>query len=298
MKVSILEFYQHILPSNGINALAYRSPGENFFRHCLFESLDEMAKKSIMLDGQKFDVFMACASYQQGFYKDTLGRKHFRTADNANHVKSFWFDIDCDQIKAEQGKGYLSVNDALIALDTFCRTIGLPIPTIILSGGGLHCYFVLDAEISKSQWVPVAKKLKVLTHQFQLLADDSRTADIASILRPVGTHNWKPERMGKEVELYHLSKAISFDTFSELINARYKHIQPEEVQRPGKPRPDFLETDENKKRIKAALKLLDPNCDRAFWRDICFALHSLGWLCAKDLAKSWSRGDLYDADSR
>ena len=59
MKVSILEFYQHILPSNGINALAYRSPGENFFRHCLFESLDEMAKKSIMLDGQKFDVFMA-----------------------------------------------------------------------------------------------------------------------------------------------------------------------------------------------------------------------------------------------
>lgn len=52
------------------------------------------------------------------------------------------------------------------------------------------------------------------------------------------------------------------------------------------------ETEENIVRVKSALSAIDPDCDRAKWRDICYALHSLGWSCSEQLARSWSRGEL------
>lgn len=52
------------------------------------------------------------------------------------------------------------------------------------------------------------------------------------------------------------------------------------------------ETPENIARVKSALSAIDPNCDRPLWRDICFALHALGWSCSEQLARSWSKGEL------
>lgn len=287
-----IQFYRLLLPKLGIKSLVTREKGSEFFKHHPVSSLEELARKTELFDKEGQDVYFACASYSQGFYVNSLGKKCFRTAENAAWAKSFWLDIDCDSSKAEEGKGYVNTQEALNALSKFCEAVSLPMPTIVLSGGGLHCYFVLDAEISKDQWLPIAKKLKAITHHYQLLADDSRTSDIASILRPVGTHNWKPTRMGKEVELHYLSEPISFDGFAKSIDEAYKAFKPKEMDEFSLPKADFPETDENIKRVKTALMLLDPNGDRAFWRDICFALHSLGWTCAKDLAKSWSRGGL------
>jgi len=292
MKPQFLQFYGHVLPTLGTKSLVTKEKEGQFFKHHPVSSIEELAALTELFDGKQQDVYFACATYQQGFYKDELGKTKFRTSENAGWVKSFWMDIDCDRAKADQGKGYLDVTQALKALEEFCLSTGLPLPTIVFSGGGVHCYFVLDHEITKDEWLPVAKKLKTLTHHHRLLADDSRTGDIASILRPVGTHNWKPSRMGKEVELHHLSKLIPFETFTQLIDDAYQVCASCEVEFKNQSKRDFLETEENIKRVKVALHLLDPNCDRALWRDICFALHSLGWECSKDLAKSWSRGDL------
>lgn len=292
MSNALGKFYRHILPQVGIKALVTKEHGSEYFRHHPVSSLEELANKTELFDKKHYDVYFACASYTQGFYMNREGKNCFRTAENAGWAKSYWLDIDCSQDKAIEGKGYKTVTDAMSALQDFCDVLGMPMPTIILSGGGLHCYFVLEREVNKEQWIPIAKKLKALTHHYKLLADDSRSSDIASILRPLGTHNWKPEHRGKEVQLHHLSEPISFQSFSSLIDEAYRVVRPVEVFSNSKSKDDFPETDENIKRVKAALMLLNPNCDRAFWRDICFALHSLGWSCSKDLAKSWSRGGL------
>ncbi|NOS96222.1 MAG: hypothetical protein HOP26_07350 [Methylotenera sp.] len=51
------------------------------------------------------------------------------------------------------------------------------------------------------------------------------------------------------------------------------------------------ETEENIARVKSALAVLDPNCDRALWRNICWAVKSLGWQCGEQLARAWSIGE-------
>lgn len=285
-------FLNHVLPIGGKHAVVVKDKQKGFFKHVVTDSIDELVQRICELDHLEQDVYFACASYSQGFYLNDHGKKCFRTAENAGWAKSFWLDIDCGYNKAEEGKGYIDEERALCAIANFCQTISLPLPTIVLSGGGLHCYFVLANEIPKEQWLHLAKRMKALTHHYDLLADDSRTSDIASILRPVGTHNWKPERKGKQVKLHHLSEPIPFESFAKLIDDAFSLISPAEVVERNLPKIDFPETDENIKRVKAALMLLNPNCDRAFWRDICFALHSLGWSCSKDLAKSWSRGGL------
>jgi hypothetical protein len=175
----------------------------------------------------------------------------------------------------------------------------LPKPLIVFSGGGLHVYWPLTEAITKEQWQPVAKQLKALTHcaAIRLLADDARTSDISSILRPIGTHNYKPKYNGAVVELKINGEPTDFDIINQAISkAHLAHcgsvMQRETTIQLGTTLPPDPETPENIARVKSALAALNPDCGRDQWRDICFAVHSTGWTCAEELARSWSKGDL------
>lgn len=293
----MINFPNSIMPDTGIRYIVTPNSNGKGFIHFPCITDDAMVLKANELDAQNKTVYFACASYKQKSYVDEQGKTRFRTADNAGWAKAYWLDIDCGETKAAEGKGYATVKEAGLALKMFCGATGLPMPTLVFSGGGLHAYWPLETTITKEQWKPIADKLKDLTHSLKLLADDSRTSDIASILRPIGTHNWKPEHNGKEVKLKYEAKPIAFETFSKLIEtAHIKYCAAVEV----KPLGNRLntaptsnpETPENIARVKSALHVLDPNCERALWRDICFALHALGWSCSEQLARSWSMGEL------
>jgi hypothetical protein len=292
-------FLSSILPDQGIHFIATNDPLGGF-PHYACHSLEEMVKKAQEIDARGQNAFMACASYEQESYINAEGKRCQRTGENACLAKSFWLDIDCGADKAEVGKGYLTPDVALVALRHFVNIVGLPEPSVVTSGGGLHVYFLLSEAITKEQWKPVAAQLKALTRcvATRLLADDSRTSDIASILRPVGTHNYKPEHGGAEVTLYREGSPIPFANFSKIISdASQKHcggnalpsgtVHPGTSQSPPEP-----ETPENIARVKSALAVIDPDSDRPLWRDICFAIHASGWTCAKELADSWSKGEL------
>lgn len=290
-------FLSTILPSQGVYfVIANTGKG---FSHFPCHSFDEMVQKARDLDAHGYDVFFACASFKQESYIDDNGKRCQRTGDNAGWVKAFWMDIDCGPDKAAEGKGYATIPDAGVALQAFIEAVGLPRPLIIFSGGGLHVYWPLAETITKEQWLPVAKQLKALTHcpAIRLLADDARTSDVASILRPIGTHNYKPERNGAEVKLMIDGAMTDFALFGKIINEAHQthcggitrtisHIQLSTTQSPDP------ETPENIARLKSALGALNPDCERDLWRDICFAVHSTGWTCAEELARSWSKGDL------
>ena len=291
-------FLSTILPYQG-NYFLIANTGQGF-THFPRQTIIDMAKAGLQLDAQGYDVFYACASYHQTSYIDVGGTRRQRTAENAGWAKSFWLDIDCGPDKAKAGKGYATINDALLALLEFVDTVGLSKPTVVYSGGGLHVYLLLTETITKEQWLPVAKQLKELTQcsAIRLLADDARTSDIASILRPIGTHNFKPERNGALVTKRIDGEPIDFDRFSEIISKAHEThcgsiTRRSSVIQLGTPQSDpDPETPENIARVKSALSALNPDCDRDLWRDICFAVHSTGWTCAEELARSWSRGDL------
>lgn len=156
-------------------------------------SIDEAVAVATEYASKGHDVYMSCAQF----------RNHEnRKADNAEHANSFWLDLDCGKDKATAGKGYATKNQARDALVNFTRQTGLPIPDAIVdSGNGLHVYWFSNEPIPALEWKEQAAKLKALTHHYGLLADDSRTADMASVLRVPGTFNFKNPNNPKPVKL-------------------------------------------------------------------------------------------------
>ena len=147
--------------------------------------------------------------------QDTDGKRRQRTAKNATAAGSFWLDIDCGE-----GKDYETQKQAVKAIKKFCLACDLPKPLLVNSGGGLHVYWPLDRAVPKDDWLPVAGRLKELTHNsaIRLYADDTRTADISSVLRPIGTHNWKPKYDGPIVKIVQDVEPVDFDYFVSKIS--------------------------------------------------------------------------------
>lgn len=51
---------------------------------------------------------------------------------------------------------------------------------------------------------------------------------------------------------------------------------------------DWIETDENRRRIEGVLSYIPPDAPYEIWRDCIWALASLDWECGQDLAANWS----------
>lgn len=153
-----------------------------------------------------------------------------RRGDNVCKVRSFWVDIDCgpEKFAKEPHKSYPTQSDGAKALKEFCDTVGLPLPTVVNSGNGLYGHWKLSQDITPEQWKGTAEVFKKLTHALGFKADDSRTSDLASVLRPVGAYNFKhgfTEDTRKPVVLvYDQPSPIEFLDFASLISwAAKKH---------------------------------------------------------------------------
>lgn len=193
-----LDFLKLILPEDGIHYLAIFKDGVANPEHKAYTDLESMAYAiEEMADRQQLSVYHACASYQKAAIElDELTewgkpKRKYRIPENWNRAKAFWVDIDCGQEKFNKGLGYLTKKDAIAATYKFSSTIGWPDPMIVDSGNGIHLYWPLRKDISHIAWRKVASLLKTTLAHEGVIADPSRTADFASILRPVGSVNRK-----------------------------------------------------------------------------------------------------------
>lgn len=186
------------------------------FRNIPVNSINDAVQLAQKLSSEGDDAYFAIAGYE------TTAN---RTAANTSGAGGFWMDIDCGDGKAAKGKGYLRLADAESAVRKFCETINIPLPThTVDSGGGLHIYWRLDTFLQRDSWQTYAKYLKDLTHAHGLLADDSRTADIASVLRLPGTlnHKYEPPRL---VRVLHATEApIHTQTMLAAIKAAHDRL--------------------------------------------------------------------------
>lgn len=184
---AVTEFLRLILPATG----SYNATVLPQARSVWSEGIPDLASKIAALDvlgeGIKdYGVHHACASF-----KEPTTRKQ----DNIHRLKTFLLDID-----AGPTKPYATMRDAKAAVDTFCATLGLPIPIFIASGYGVHAYWPLDTEIDIDTWRPYAAGLKALCVSNGLQADAQRTTHPGTTLRSLGTFNRKdpanPKRVG------------------------------------------------------------------------------------------------------
>ena len=143
------------------------------------DTFGQLANKVKEISAAGHDAYFACATY-----KDASSRR----VPNVWACGSFWQDIDCGE-----GKPYADANEGLAALDAFSEHYGLPYPQIVYSGRGIHAYWPLTHAIPPDQWLPIALRLKECAQQFGLHVDPTRAADLASILRPPETLNYKRE---------------------------------------------------------------------------------------------------------
>lgn len=163
------------------------------FENIAVDSAQEAVRMARDHDAAGRDVYFSCAAF-----KDHSCRKQW----NANSACGFWLDLDCGSDKAAAGKGYATKKEAWAALVLKCREMGWMEPNwVIDSGNGLHVYWLSDEAIPAEKWKNYADKLKALTHHHELLADDNRTADIASVLRVPGTRNFKDPSKPKLVQI-------------------------------------------------------------------------------------------------
>ena len=217
-----LEFLRAILPEDGYKFLALGRTGRTGLAHKAYESLELMAQAVESYDRQEnLIVYHACCSYKAPSFEvpdtDGLTKTKFRGEPNWSKAKSFWCDIDCGEDKAAANKGYATKNDAAKAIRSFCAANGFPDPMIVDSGGGIHCYWPLTKEIGPKSWRTIASGFKAALIGAGLFVDPTRTADLSSVLRPVGTHNRKPGRMPRQVLAKSKHNSVEPAQFAEAV---------------------------------------------------------------------------------
>jgi len=173
---SRIPFLSSVLAEDGMYCVVGLKKGAP--RQQFVETLEEIDGVVDGLISQGYDAYFGCAKY--------LNASEGRTAQNAKWFKSFWIDLDCGE-----NKPYESQADALGALKDFVKVTGLPRPTVVNSGRGVHAYWTLIAPIFYNDWKPTAEAFKKFCAAYNLKADPAVTADAARILRIPETLNYK-----------------------------------------------------------------------------------------------------------
>lgn len=195
------DFLDHILPDIGHRAVIAINGRAS--RQSFFTDNAAAAAWALRVDATGTNVFHACATYNDGTSRESV---------NAIAVKSFWLDLDVGD-----GKPYTSQKLALLATKDFCVRHGIPSPLVVLSGKGLHVYWILAENVRPATWLTTARMLKSLAASSGLHADPARTADIASVLRPVGARNQK--HGGTPVRLLTQGVVQDHESFHNLVAA-------------------------------------------------------------------------------
>ena len=188
---------------------------DDIVKQTLVQTREEADRVIAQYLDQERNVFFGVAKY-----KTDAGR----TKDNVLALRSLWLDIDCSEAKAAVNEktgrpdGYATQRDGALALLEFRKLVGLPKPTIVSSGRGIHAYWSFDRDVTREEWEPVAERLRDLcyTHNFYV---DPAVFEVARILRVPGTLNFK-DNPPKPVEVVRPAPPVSFDEVVQTLGVK------------------------------------------------------------------------------
>lgn len=287
--MQLQEFLDVVLPAQGRRVIGVLAKGE--FQNIFGPDNAWAAKAASTVNARGVDAYFALSGF---------GDLNKRTQANVQWVRSFWVDLDTKEGKPKAR--YTDRKEALAALMSVVAQMGLTKPYVVSSGYGLHAYWPLDADIRGDVWTETAMRWKAALKILGLDADPSRTADSASVLRPIDTLNYK-HGTSKPVKLLMVGEVTTHIAFVSAI-APYVQDDAEDELPPapahiGKVSNSDLMTPVNKV-PSDALKIADAcgviglirdtkgDVDQPTW------FHGLGVLAfteqAEEICHEWSEG--------
>jgi hypothetical protein len=195
-----------VLPPNGVGNyfILYKGSG-NSPKQKSYSTLGDLALGIRTLTQQRKDVWVAVGAYGTS-----------RTIDQCIGKSCLYADFDCGPTKT-----YKTKKDILAALFKAVSEGKLIEPTLILdSGNGIHLYWILDGVHEPGEWRSLAFKLKRAFELAELDADSKVTTDLARVLRPPETLNWKDGQNPRPV------KALGFKAENVYTSAHLHLMLP------------------------------------------------------------------------
>jgi hypothetical protein len=222
--LSRIDFLSLVLPplQNGECYCSWANDAQGDIKQKFVASVEELSAEADKLVNDNFNSFFALAKFgsaEQGRY-----------ATNAVALKTFFLDLDCGE-----GKPYADIETGLAALRAFCKSTGMPRPTVVKSGRGAHIYWVLDKELPRTEWKPYAERLKQLCVEQGFKIDLAVPADAARILRVPDTMHLKDITNPIPVEILHVAAGVKLDDIAGILTPTddiLKSLEKSEFKRP------------------------------------------------------------------
>jgi hypothetical protein len=209
------QFLSTILPRTGLYVLA-KDVGYGF-DHTLYTDIQSMAKAALSIDARGETIYHARSSFANEIRPlnghrnaDGTHQAGVRNKDNVLFMRSLAIDLDVGPRKE-----YDSQKQAAEAVQFTCKQLSIPLPMLISSGRGVHGYWVWDRDVPREEAEPICQAFVKMAEQHNLRIDTGVTKNIASVLRPVGTH-WRKDGE-REVRLLLFPGAVSFDRMREAL---------------------------------------------------------------------------------
>ena len=206
-------FFDLVLPETGTKIIALAIPAEHggvWFKYKSYSTAEEAARAALYFNQNEETVYFAVNTYGDWYHDEAKGKKRIRTQENVVACRSLYDDFDVD---GNDPAKYATRDEALKDIIKLAKALQLT-PTITSSGGGYHCYFHLDKDVTVDVWKRLSAMKRNVTTHLGIKADRAVDMDSARILRPVGTHNKKtgtpvPVELVKQGKAYSLEKLES-----------------------------------------------------------------------------------------
>jgi hypothetical protein len=193
----------------GLKTKAGAPPVQTFFKPGAYQNA---IAEAMRLSGIGYDAYFGTSTY---------ATPDNRTAANVHVCKVFKLDLDVCADALD--KKYASKKDAVASLIDFCAETGLPMPVLVDSGGGVHCYWIMAEALTPDEGRLYSEKLKAITIGHSMKTDITITADIARILRVPDTLNYK-KAVARPVVLRSEVDVHDTDMLLDLIDAAYTTV--------------------------------------------------------------------------
>jgi len=212
--IGITEFYNKVLPSQGVYCIITIEPKEGRTRHHYVESIAELEPEIEKLKPLGTNIYVSHSTYKG--YK--------RGKEEAIFSRAFFIDLDVDPQEdvpdeEKNDKKYKTKEEAEAALDTFIIEFNLPPPIKFDSGRGIWAWWAFDKDIPIEEWKLYSEVFKKYCLDNNLKIDPNVTADAARATRTPNCTNWKANPPAETKVLSDELPVYIFDEFKEFLDS-------------------------------------------------------------------------------
>lgn len=209
------EFFERVFgPSGYISIRGLMADKSAVPALAFFTDFDTADNYIQQLQDEGRELYFSCATFKTNVTEE--GKRAKANYINVHELKSFFIDVDCGP-----SKRYKTQKEGLEVLRNFCQHTGLPRPTLVSSGNGIHAYWILSRPLPYNEWKKLGLSLKQKTIDFKCEFDNSVTGDGAQILRIPDTFNTKDKENPKPVVVIYEAPDIEPEEFARLIPPVY-----------------------------------------------------------------------------